>query len=361
MAEKDIENKEKSQSWAQKINENRSTYLTLAIVILCVFLISFWYINNLRVKSEKAWALVGAVSAAMSHAQVSDMNLKIEDLNIDAHKLVRQKLGSIESIPEFFREKATNLDDVFVRKLPEDLRRTVLVKHYKVALEEQIKEANNTSAAPFLYYWLANICFQENNAKEASQWYQKIINKYPNHFLRAEAERDMIVANKDADWLETQTKSTTENLEDFESKSSVEVLTSKGSFSIELFSKNKKATDNISNLIKASFYTGLSFYQNSPEQIKSGCSLGSGFSKVGQTKTEYQDVEVQRGLVVLENIDGVVGQTASKFSIIKKYPYSNGLQRCTILGIISEEDMSVVDSLTNADVILSVSSKQITN
>merc|ERR1711976_626349 len=238
MATKDVtETPEKTQSWAEKINENRSTYMVLGGVILAVVLISFWYTNNLKRKSQRAWALVGAVSSAMSNAQVSDTSLKVEDLNIDAHKLVQQKLGSLESIPQFFRNETTSIDDLHVRKLPEDLRRTVLLKHYKVALLDEIKKSKNTSAAPFLYYWLANIYFQERNVTEAAKWYEKVINRYPNHFLRAEAENDLYNTNEDEKWLKKQTYSNIENLDDFEanSKTSVQVTTSKGKFTIKLF------------------------------------------------------------------------------------------------------------------------------
>ena len=364
MAKKDVtETPETTQSWAEKINENRSTYMVLGGVVLAVVLISFWYTNNLKRKSQRAWALVGAVSSAMSNAQVSDTSLKVEDLNIDAHKLVQQKLGSLESIPEFFRNDTASIDDLHVRKLPEDLRRTVLLKHYKVALQDEIKRSKNTSAAPFLYYWLGNIYFQERDVTEAAKWYEKVINRYPNHFLSAEAEKDMLAASKDDSWLKEQTYSNIENLDDFEanSKTSVQVVTSKGKFSIQLFDKNAKAVENFMSLVNSDFYSGLSFYDNSPEKVSSGCSLGNGRSEIGKTQAEFQDVYVQRGLVVLEQASTKFGEVCSRFSIIKKYPYFRGLQRCTILGVISEEDMAVVDSLQGADVILGVSAKEVSN
>ncbi|WP_372368760.1 peptidylprolyl isomerase [Candidatus Uabimicrobium sp. HlEnr_7] len=361
MAKKDVtetqDAPENTQSWAQKINENRSTYMVLGGVIIAVVLISFWYTNNLKQKSQRAWALVGSVSSAMSNAQVSDTNLKVEDLSIDAHKLVQQKLGSLESIPEFFRNDATSIDDLHVRKLPEDLRRTVLILHYKVALQDEIKKSKNTSAAPFLYYWLGNVSFQEGSLAEAAKWYQKVIDRYPNHFLSAEAERDMLAADKDNLWLKEQASSTIENLEDFSShsKEKVEVVSSKGKFTISLFDKNEKAIKNFLSLVNSDFYSGLSFYKNSPETISGGCSLSNGLSEVGKVQAEYQDAYVQRGLVILEQIGDNFGEVCSRLSIVKKYPYFRGLQRCTILGVISEEDMAIVDSLTNVDVILGIS------
>ncbi|BBM83701.1 peptidylprolyl isomerase [Candidatus Uabimicrobium amorphum] len=364
MATKDVtETPEKTQSWAEKINENRSTYMVLGGVILAVVLISFWYTNNLKRKSQRAWALVGAVSSAMSNAQVSDTSLKVEDLNIDAHKLVQQKLGSLESIPQFFRNEATSIDDLHVRKLPEDLRRTVLLKHYKVALQDEIKKSKNTSAAPFLYYWLGNIYFQERNVAEAAKWYEKVINRYPNHFLSAEAEKDMLAANKDQTWLDKQTYDNIENLDDFEanSKTSVQVTTSKGKFTIQLFDKNSKAIENFMSLVNSGYYNGLSFYGISPEKISGGCSLGNGRSEIGKVQAEFQDVYVQRGLVILEQVGNKFGEVCSRISITKKYPYFRGLQRCTILGVISEEDMAIVDSLTGVDVILGVSAKEVSN
>lgn len=358
----EIQQADSTEGWAAKINENRSTYTLLAGVVVFVIFIAFWYTNNLKQQSEKAWQLVGSVSSAMGNSQVSDSTLRVVDLNVDARTLVKQKLMDIESIPEYFRDSATNLDDVYVRKLPEDLRRTALMEHYRAAIEDELSGNKKTSATPHLYYWLANINFMQENFTESRKWYQKLIDKYPNHFLRADAERDLYLAEQQETWQKNNLSAATETLDNFaqNSKEQVQVITSKGKFSVDLFSKNNDTINHFLSLVNSGFYNGLVFYNSSPEKIYTGCKQGNGQSNSGKTDVEFQDVYVQRGLVVLEHEKNEFGKVDSRLYIVKKYPYFNGLQRCTIVGIISEEGMKVVDSLENVDVVLDVSLKQVT-
>ena len=133
--------------------------------------------------------------------------------------------------------------------------------------------------------------------------------------------------------------------------------TSKGNINVELFAdKTPLTVANFTNLAKRGYYNGLSFHRVIDNfMIQGGCPLGTGTGGPGyQFKDEFSpDLKHNRpGILSMANAG--VGTNGSQFFITHaETPWLDGAH--TVFGsVISDEDLNVVNSIKQSDVIESI-------
>ena len=272
--------------------------------------------------------------------------------------MVKQIVKSVDALPDRLKSKDLNtLDMMPVSSLPENLQKSVLRQHHLEQLKSQIKNSENTTAAPWLYFLTANLSYQDGQIEEAQKWNEKLFNKFPHHFLTLEAMQNAKTIEQSLEWQKKNfipkpefAFSETEATKEFVLK------TTRGQFKIALLAKrNSKAVEAVSDWVSAGFYNGLTFYKTSAERIYTGCSIGNGMGGMEAASLDTKDVYMQRGLVVMDKNEDHPEKMTSRFYILKKYPFGESLQRCSVWGVVSVEGMEVVDKLENNDIILDTS------
>ncbi len=350
--------------WLEKFNENRTSIYMLTIMGLLIVSISSWSMISLREKTEHAWSILGSVAAVTEVDPSISPDLKVVDLYSKSKTFVLETVGSLDALPTRMRTQLAqtspdvfSLEDLPLIYLPEMVQKMAIRLHFIEQLEEQLPLVQNTSAAPWMYYSLGNLYFQDGKVDKAIENYKNLQSQFPQHPLSSKVDVDITKAEKEIVWESKNALSTKWNkVEPGINSAKVEFSTSKGKFSVNLIEGlDSKVEEHFLSLVQNDFYNGLIFYRAEDDRVYSGCPLGNGKGKPEEMiEAPAKDLLIQRGFLVLDAEEGS-DEVGSRFYIQKRCSFNNTLDKVVILGIVDDISMATVEQLGNFDVLLDAS------